>query len=178
MRLSATLLAEPAEWSLAAVEEEGKERLARVGVMVGDHELVAIRRGWIILAEGTKYECVEIGGRKSRSSSRYGSSRSSSKRKGSKKSSKGNTRRHQEDREEYHDIDKNSLNEWFDDIGTLSRQARVIPHYRGGKPQGFKIGVRPGSLYTNLGIRSGDILKSVMVRKSPAQRKLSNFTKN
>ena len=42
------------------------------------------------------------------------------------------------------------------------RQARVIPHYRGGKPQGFKIvGVRPGSLYSHIGLRSGDVIKGV-----------------
>ncbi|MCA9544159.1 MAG: PDZ domain-containing protein, partial [Myxococcales bacterium] len=36
------------------------------------------------------------------------------------------------------------------------------PHYRDGKPQGFKVvGVRPGSLYSHIGIRSGDILKGV-----------------
>ena len=166
VRLSATMLAEPEEWSLAAVEEEGKDRLVRAGVMVGDHELVAIRRGWIVLAEGTKFECVEIGGAKKRRPNRYGSSSSSSNSSRSKSSSKSKKNKYKEGIKKTgknaYDIDKNSLNEWLDDIGTLSRQARVIPHYRGGKPQGFKIvGVRPGSLYTNLGIRSGDILKSV-----------------
>ena len=54
------------------------------------------------------------------------------------------------------------LNEQLEDLNALSRQARVIPHYRDGKPQGFKIvGVRPGSLYSQIGVRSGDILKSV-----------------
>ena len=54
------------------------------------------------------------------------------------------------------------LNEQLEDLGRLSRDARVIPHYRGGKPRGFKIvGVRPGSLYSHVGVRSGDILKSV-----------------
>ena len=54
------------------------------------------------------------------------------------------------------------LNEQLEDLGRLSRDARVIPHYRGGKPRGFKIvGVRPGSLYSHIGVRSGDILKSV-----------------
>ena len=38
----------------------------------------------------------------------------------------------------------------------------MIPHYVKGKTQGFKIvGVRPNSLYSALGIRSGDILKGV-----------------
>jgi general secretion pathway protein C len=137
--------------------------LVRIGVMLGDHELVAIRRGWIVLAESTKFECVEIGGAKRRPS-RYGAS--SASKSSSSKSKKSKKNKYKEGIKKTgkgsYDIDKNSLNEWLDDIGTLSRQARVIPHYRGGKPQGFKIvGVRPGSLYTNLGIRSGDILKSV-----------------
>jgi general secretion pathway protein C len=54
------------------------------------------------------------------------------------------------------------LNEKLNDLESLARQARVIPHYRDGKPQGFKlVGVRPGSLYSHIGIRSGDVLKAV-----------------
>jgi general secretion pathway protein C len=59
-------------------------------------------------------------------------------------------------------IERAWMNKQLEDIEKLSRQARVIPHYRDGKPQGFKlVGVRPGSVYSHLGIRSGDVLKAV-----------------
>lgn len=48
------------------------------------------------------------------------------------------------------------------DLNVLGRQARVIPNYKDGKYQGFKlVGVRPGSLYRALGIRSGDVIVKI-----------------
>lgn len=39
---------------------------------------------------------------------------------------------------------------------------RVIPHYRNGQSQGFKlVGVRTGSFARQLGLRSGDVIKTV-----------------
>ncbi len=74
VRLTATMVAEPAEWSLAAVQENGKDRMVRVGVILGDHELVAIQRGRLVLAEGTKFECIEEGAPKKSGPSRYSGS--------------------------------------------------------------------------------------------------------
>lgn len=54
------------------------------------------------------------------------------------------------------------LEESLQDLTELGRQARVIPNYRGGKYDGLKlVGVRPGSMYRALGIRSGDIIQDV-----------------
>jgi S1-C subfamily serine protease len=41
----------------------------------------------------------------------------------------------------------------------LQSEARVVPHYRDNSYAGVKlVGVRPGSLYRALGIRSGDVI--------------------
>lgn len=54
------------------------------------------------------------------------------------------------------------LNAELTDLTQLGMQARVIPNYRKGKYEGFKlVGVRPGSLYRAIGIRSGDIVRTV-----------------
>jgi hypothetical protein len=43
-----------------------------------------------------------------------------------------------------------------------TRQVRVIPHYKDGRPQGFKlVGIRPGSVFRQIGLRSGDVLKAI-----------------
>ena len=135
------------------------------GVTFDRIELVAIQRTRLVLRKGSKYECVEIG--KKKSSSRRGSKSYSSKAFSPASSSKKNKSAKikegvKKTGKNAYQIDRGMLNEQLDDLGTLSRQARVIPHYRQGKPQGFKIvGVRPGSLYSHIGVRSGDILKSV-----------------
>ena len=60
------------------------------------------------------------------------------------------------------EIDKQMLDEQLTDLTQLGMQARVIPNYRRGKYEGFKlVGVRPGSLYRAIGIRSGDIVRSI-----------------
>lgn len=59
-------------------------------------------------------------------------------------------------------IDKQMLDEQLTDLTQLGMQARVIPNYRKGKYEGFKlVGVRPKSLYRAIGIRSGDIIRSI-----------------
>ncbi len=59
-------------------------------------------------------------------------------------------------------IDRQMLDEQLTDLTQLGMQARVIPNYRKGKYEGFKlVGVRPGSLYRAIGIRSGDIIRSI-----------------
>ena len=59
-------------------------------------------------------------------------------------------------------LDPKALDEALSDLTIIVSQARVIPNYRGGKYQGFKlVGVRPGSIYRAMGIRSGDIIHDV-----------------
>ena len=44
----------------------------------------------------------------------------------------------------------------------LGMDARIVPAFENGVPTGFKImNVRPGSLYTKLGLQNGDVLSRV-----------------
>lgn len=59
-------------------------------------------------------------------------------------------------------VERQMLDAELKDLGKLQSEARVVPHYQNQKYEGFKlVGVRPGSLYRALGIRSGDVVKSV-----------------
>jgi general secretion pathway protein C len=62
----------------------------------------------------------------------------------------------------HYEISKQAVNEQLADLTPLGMQARVIPNYRGGKYEGFKlVGVRPNSFYRAVGIRSGDIIRRI-----------------
>ena len=164
LQLVATMEAEPAQWSLAVVEENSLQRLIRIGQELDRRELVAIQRTRLVLFAGGKFECVDLGkkGSSRRPSIRSASSSKSSSSPRSKSSSDKIKEGVKKTGKNTYQIDRDMLNEQLEDLGNLSRQARVIPHYRQGKPQGFKIvGVRPGSLYSHIGVRSGDVLKSV-----------------
>ncbi len=59
-------------------------------------------------------------------------------------------------------LDRQMIDQQLSDLTQLGMAARVIPNYKNGKYEGFKlVGVRPGSLYRAIGIRSGDILRSI-----------------
>ena len=69
-------------------------------------------------------------------------------------------------------IDKQMLDEQLTDLTQLGMQARVIPNYVRGKYEGFKlVGVRPGSLYRAIGIRSGDVVRSINGKKIDSPNK-------
>ena len=47
-------------------------------------------------------------------------------------------------------------------VNELMRQARIMPYFNNGQPDGLRLsGVRPGSLFTDIGLRSGDIITGV-----------------
>ncbi len=168
--LTATMVAEPSEWSMAVVDDgvATDARLVREGQTVSDLVVASIQRERIVLARGAAFECVDLGERKGGSrkgptggtelsdpgagADTGGGGGNASKIKDGVKKSGANS----------YEIDRAMLDEQLADLNALGKQARVIPHYRDGKPQGFKIvGVRPGSLYSHIGVRSGDVLQSV-----------------
>ena len=61
-----------------------------------------------------------------------------------------------------YEVDRAMLDEQIANLDSIMNQARVIPHYRQGKPVGFKVvGIRSNSIFRHLGLKSGDVLKSV-----------------
>ncbi len=48
------------------------------------------------------------------------------------------------------------------DVASLMKQVRIRPFFEGGKPAGLSLaGIRPGSVFAQMGIRSGDVIRSV-----------------
>lgn len=69
-------------------------------------------------------------------------------------------------------IDRSMLDNQLKDLPKLQQDGRVVPHYKDNQYQGFKlVGVRPGSLYRAIGIRSGDVITSVNGNKIDSPNK-------
>lgn len=161
LSLLATMVADPSVYSTAVVNDGGAsaERIVREGESVGDHTIERIYRSRMVLARGTRYECVQLGEAQKGSKPRRPQPVSTRKTDTKTSAVKDGVKKVGKDR---YEIDREMLNEQLEDLNALSRQARVIPHYKGGVAQGFKlVGVRPGSLYSHIGVRSGDIIKGV-----------------
>lgn len=64
--------------------------------------------------------------------------------------------------EHAYEISSAEVDAALDRPGELARQARVVPAFRDGTPQGFKLfAIQPGSLYERLGLQSGDVVRRI-----------------
>ncbi len=170
-----TFVAEPSSGSRAVIENkaENKSRLMVEGQKLDDYTIVSIQRARVVFKHGSGYECIWMDPLKGITIAKPKGSKGGSASKAAPSSSSAddeppplemvdissNVRKTGQDS---YEIDRSGLDNALNNSGDLSRQARVIPHYRDGKQQGFKIvGIRPGSIYSNLGVNSGDILTSL-----------------
>lgn len=70
------------------------------------------------------------------------------------------------------EVDKAMLEKQLADTKRLASQARIVPNYKNGKPHGIKVnGVAPTSLYSNIGVKSGDVIVSISGSKVTSQAK-------
>ncbi len=59
-------------------------------------------------------------------------------------------------------MDRREVEGVLTDFNKLLTQIRIVPHFRDGKPDGFKVfNIRPNSFFMKLGMVNGDIIKRV-----------------
>ncbi|MFP4032564.1 MAG: type II secretion system protein GspC [Desulfococcaceae bacterium] len=59
-------------------------------------------------------------------------------------------------------VSRARVNQAMNNLGGLMKQARIRPHFRNGKPDGLTLSrIRRGSIFGQLGLRSGDIIQGV-----------------
>jgi general secretion pathway protein C len=60
------------------------------------------------------------------------------------------------------EIKRSALNKVLGNTHMLARSARIVPSVRNGKPNGFKLyAIRPGSLYSLIGMQNGDTIHAI-----------------
>jgi len=161
--------------SNASIKDGTESALYFVGDDVKDGARVyAIRRNAVYVNRNGRLERLALGekpkkGAGGRGASRGSGTRTSFTRTGAPKKPGGAKDARASIREgvrkvgtnEY-EIDRTMLEDQLQDLNKLGSQARIIPHYKDGRADGFKlVGIRPGSLYTYLGVRSGDVIRRV-----------------
>jgi general secretion pathway protein C len=59
-------------------------------------------------------------------------------------------------------VDRETVDSALKDINQLMRQVRVRPHFKDGRPEGLLLShIRPNSIFQEMGLQSGDIVKGV-----------------
>lgn len=168
-----TMVARVADDSLALVKDGGAMKMMRVGMKVADKAtILAIKPKYLVVKVDGKVQVMKIGAASGeadkgkagpvvpgRVSTRPDEPPADAPDAGAPSAYDSWVKRVSAN--EYQ-IDRSMLMNELNDLTKLGMQARVVPNYKGGKYEGFKlIGVRPNSLYRAIGIRSGDVVKSV-----------------
>ncbi len=59
-------------------------------------------------------------------------------------------------------IERAEIDKTLSNLNSIAMQARIVPSFKDGKSNGFKLfAIRPGSLYSKLGIQNGDIVHKI-----------------
>lgn len=68
----------------------------------------------------------------------------------------------QQKSENDYEISRDTLNNALGDLNSLATQARIVPSFKNGQANGFKLfSIRPGSLYSQIGIQNGDVITRI-----------------
>ncbi|HUU03329.1 MAG TPA: type II secretion system protein GspC [Myxococcota bacterium] len=59
-------------------------------------------------------------------------------------------------------IDRSEIDKTLSNLNNIAMQARIVPSFKNGEANGFKLfAIRPGSVYSKLGIQNGDIIHKI-----------------
>jgi len=150
------------EYSLVAVRVGSDLKFGYLGDTIGDYHLSEVHTHWICLERGGALEYVNL----------FDTGAAAAAPAPVKPTDvpAGPTSASPDDSDKY--IAKTGADEWSIDAGFLNDQiknpaklmtmGRAVPHLVDGKPEGFKLyAIRPSGLYYKLGVRNGDVIKSV-----------------
>jgi general secretion pathway protein C len=171
--LVGTMVGKRADDSLALVKDGAVMRLVRTGMTVADSaQVLAIEPKYMVVKVGGKVQVLKMGAVAAKAKAgplgaagRPGAAGHTPAPEAGGPAAAGADNYdawvHRTAANEFQ-LDRASLMNELNDLSKLGMQARIVPNYKGGKYEGFKlIGVRPNSLYRAIGIRSGDIVKGV-----------------
>lgn len=176
IKLMGTLVVTPDSWSSATIElEKTTQKIVTVGMELldGKAKVEAIRRNYLVLREGDKLTTARMfqneGGEKAAGGDSGGGRPPAANAErtpptpartadagepsvqGVKKISEGT-----------YNLDRSHVNEKLKDVTTLGTQVRVVPNYKNGKYEGFRmIGMGGESLFKDIGFNNGDIVQAI-----------------
>ncbi len=164
--LNLTLVGTAYPFAIIKSPKEKKQKLYRkgdvIGAVIGENnankaKLVSIQRNKVELLRGGQKEFLEV---KAKSEKKKAIARRSSGRGGSRKPKASDTIKQISDNEWV--LDRRELDDSLKNLPQLLTKARVIPSFKDGKPDGFRIfAIAKDSLYDKIGLQNGDILHRI-----------------
>ncbi len=152
--LLATMLAQPADLSVAVVREAGDSRVVKAGDRLGDAEVAAIYRERVVLARDGEFECLDaaFGPRPAPRRPRPPPVPPVARRTDGIQRLSAHRYR----------VDRTLVDAHAADLRALGSQIRLRPHLVGGEPDGFEIlYVQDDGVFDALGVHPGDVIRRV-----------------
>jgi general secretion pathway protein C len=161
------LVADNPEWSIAMIYNNSSRDVEAYSIrpgsnlVVDDAELVEVRSREIIVRRASHYERCLADAEAPKGGHRASSKTSKSTKKlkdddGDR--SKGVTKVSETD----YNIDGSEIDRVLNNLSEVATKARIVPSFKNGKPNGFKLfSIKPGSIYSKIGLRNGDVIQSV-----------------
>jgi general secretion pathway protein C len=149
VRLLGTLVSQSGEWTVAVIQENGtlSARPARVGDEVLGAKLLRIERNRVLVLNGDRLEYLSI---EAAHEAPLPPPQASS---GFAVAALGENR---------YEVARGALDRALTDPSRLFSQARAVPWLRDGRVRGFQLlFLRPDSVYAQLGLQAGDVLRRV-----------------
>lgn len=161
--LVGTMVANRPEWSFATIRG-GSGSDASV-YLVGDEiegaEIIEIDRLRVILNNQGRKEFISIEGAKPAEPKVTSSPPVATRRGRSDRPEPVDAEVRQVDDSTY-EISREDVEKQLSNLSALATQARVIPNFKDGQANGFKIfSIRPGSIYQKLGLQNGDVIRKI-----------------
>ena len=166
--LRATLVADGDPESSSVVLYHTKNREAQVhsidpenNRIDGETTLIEVGYREIIIQRGDHYErcTIDDTGKKKSRSSRSKKSRGPGSKSGP--GTGGGTGVTRISETEFN-IEKKEIDSVLGNLSSVATQARIVPSFKNGKPNGFKLfSIKPGSIYSKIGLRNGDVIQKV-----------------
>ena len=152
---------EHSEWSMAMITdltsaETGVYRIH--DTLMEEAEIVAILSRRVVINRGGSYEYIELQEKANPKTSIGKPSRPN--RKSTSKTEVGEGIR--KVGKDTWSIERNEIDKTLSNLNSIAMQARIVPSFKNGESNGFKLfAIRPGSLYSKLGIQNGDIIHKI-----------------
>ena len=185
LKLNGVLAAQNPRWSIAMIvdQTEQETHMAGVGDLIPIDppvEVLEIRRDRVFIDNDGRIEFIRLedspyGDPQAPSADRGGEEQAEEEnRRDARQRRARRARRAQDDGDDEDtsgvvqqgdnrfSVDRQRVEAALEDPDALARQARIMPNYRDGEPDGLRlVGVTSNSFFSDLGIRSGDVIHAV-----------------
>lgn len=165
--LVATIEATPEEYSLAVITDNTTRDTSVYGIgdtLMGTATLMKVERRRVLVDNNGRTEVLEMDADKNKgqmtasaspfihTATRFGRPPPRSSDSGGVKQVSANN----------YVVSQQEIENTLSNLNSIATQARIVPAFKNGVAEGFKLfSIRPGSIYSKIGIQNGDVIKRI-----------------